>query len=30
MLGSTIFDCLIYKGYGERIAQRDHRPGTPT
>lgn len=27
MLSSTIFNCLIYKGYGARIAQRDHRPG---
>ena len=27
MLNSTIFDCLIYRGYGQRIAQRDHRPG---
>ena len=27
MLTSTIFDCLIYKGYGQRVAERDHRPG---
>ncbi len=27
MLSATIFDCLIYKGYGQRISQRDHRPG---
>lgn len=27
MLSSTIFNCLIYKGYGQRISQRDHRPG---
>ena len=27
MLSGTIFDCLIYRGYGQRIAQRDHRPG---
>lgn len=27
MLSSTIFDCLIYRGYGERISRRDHRPG---
>jgi 3-hydroxyisobutyrate dehydrogenase-like beta-hydroxyacid dehydrogenase len=27
MLNSTIFDCLIYKGYGQRIAERDHKPG---
>ncbi len=26
MLGSTIFDCLIYKGYGERVGQRIHMP----
>ena len=29
MLSSTIFDCLIYKGYGDRIAQRSHVPGEP-
>ena len=23
---STIFDCLIYKGYGHRVASRDHFP----
>ena len=27
MLTSTIFDCLIYKGYGQRVSERDHRPG---
>lgn len=27
MLNSTIFDCLIYKGYGQRISERDHKPG---
>uniref|UniRef100_A0A7S2SSK4 6-phosphogluconate dehydrogenase NADP-binding domain-containing protein n=1 Tax=Rhizochromulina marina TaxID=1034831 RepID=A0A7S2SSK4_9STRA len=27
LLTSTIFDCLIFKGYGERVATRDHRPG---
>ena len=27
MLTSTIFDCAIYKGYGGRIARRDHAPG---
>lgn len=27
MLSSTIFDCAIYRGYGARVAQRDHRPG---
>lgn len=27
LLSSTIFDCLIYKGYGNRVSQRDHRPG---
>lgn len=27
ILSSTIFDCLIYKGYGNRVAHRDHRPG---
>jgi 3-hydroxyisobutyrate dehydrogenase-like beta-hydroxyacid dehydrogenase len=26
MLNSTIFDCLIYRGYGTRIAERDHYP----
>eukprot|EP00310_Coccolithus_braarudii_P019215 CAMPEP_0183344552 /NCGR_PEP_ID=MMETSP0164_2-20130417/10199_1 /TAXON_ID=221442 /ORGANISM="Coccolithus pelagicus ssp braarudi, Strain PLY182g" /LENGTH=349 /DNA_ID=CAMNT_0025515563 /DNA_START=69 /DNA_END=1117 /DNA_ORIENTATION=+ len=29
MLNSTIFDCLIYKGYGERVARRSHTPGDP-
>lgn len=27
LLSTTIFDCLIYKGYGQRVSQRDHRPG---
>ena len=27
MLSSSIFDCLIYKGYGSRVSTRDHRPG---
>jgi len=27
LLNTTIFDCLIYKGYGQRVSQRDHRPG---
>jgi len=27
MLSSTIFDCLIYKGYGMRVAKRQHTPG---
>ena len=27
LLSSTIFDCLIYKGYGQRVSERDHRPG---
>ena len=22
-----IFNCLIYKGYGQRVSSRDHRPG---
>jgi len=26
MLNSTIFDCLIYKGYGQRVSERDHTP----
>ena len=26
MLTDTIFDCLIYKGYGQRVARRDHAP----
>ncbi len=26
MLTSTIFDCLIYKGYGQRVSERDHFP----
>lgn len=29
MLNSTIFDCLIYKGYGDRVAARSHVPGEP-
>jgi 3-hydroxyisobutyrate dehydrogenase-like beta-hydroxyacid dehydrogenase len=29
MLTSTIFDCLIYKGYGMRTAHRQHIPGQP-
>lgn len=29
MLNTTIFDCLIYKGYGDRIASRSHVPGEP-
>jgi len=29
MLNSTIFDCLIYRGYGDRVAQRCHHPGEP-
>ena len=29
MLSSTIFDCLIYKGYGMRTAHRQHTPGQP-
>jgi len=27
LLSSTIFDCLIYKGYGERVSKRNHGPG---
>ena len=27
MLSETIFNCLIYKGYGKRISERDHSPG---
>ena len=27
LLSSTIFDCLIYKGYGQRVSERDHKPG---
>eukprot|EP00924_Labyrinthula_sp_SR-Ha-C_P016528 maker-scaffold_6-snap-gene-6.7-mRNA-1 protein AED:0.15 eAED:0.15 QI:71/1/1/1/1/1/4/109/315 len=26
MLNETIFDCLIYKGYGQRVSERDHFP----
>merc|ERR1719461_2345858 len=26
ILNSTIFDCLIYKGYGQRVSERDHAP----
>ena len=29
MLTTTIFDCLIYRGYGDRVAQRSHVPGDP-
>lgn len=29
MLHSTIFNCLIYKGYGQRVAERQHEPGQP-
>lgn len=25
-MSSTIFDCLIYRGYGHRVAARDHHP----
>ena len=28
MLSSTIFDCLIYRGYGERVSLRDHNATT--
>lgn len=27
MLSSTLFDCLIYNGYGKRVAARSHIPG---
>jgi len=27
LLSSSIFDCLIYKGYGQRVSRRDHLPG---
>ena len=27
-LSSSIFDCLIYKGYGDRVAAYDHEPHT--
>jgi len=27
LLSSTIFDCLIFKGYGQRVSERDHRAG---
>lgn len=27
MLTSTIFDCIIYNGYGQRVSERDHQPG---
>ena len=27
LLSGTIFDCLIYKGYGQRVSERDHKPG---
>jgi 3-hydroxyisobutyrate dehydrogenase-like beta-hydroxyacid dehydrogenase len=26
LLTDTIFDCLIYTGYGQRVARRDHAP----
>ena len=26
LLTDTIFNCLIYKGYGQRVARRDHAP----
>lgn len=26
MMTETIFDCLIYKGYGQRVADFDHTP----
>jgi len=26
LFSETIFDCLIYKGYGQRVATRDHAP----
>jgi len=26
LLTDTIFDCLIYKGYGQRVGRRDHAP----
>ena len=29
MLNSTIFDCLIFRGYGNRVAARSHVPGDP-
>jgi 3-hydroxyisobutyrate dehydrogenase-like beta-hydroxyacid dehydrogenase len=27
MLTSTIFNCIIYNGYGQRVSERDHQPG---
>lgn len=27
LLSSTIFNCLIYKGYGQRVSERDFRSG---
>ncbi len=27
LLSSSIFNCLIFKGYGQRVSQRDHKPG---
>jgi len=27
LLTSSIFNCLIFKGYGQRVSQRDHQPG---
>ena len=29
MLNHTIFDCLIYRGYGDRVAHKQHIPGDP-
>jgi len=26
-LNQTLFDCLIYRGYGQRVSERDHKPG---
>ena len=26
MLSESIFDCLIYKGYGNRVSKHDHKP----
>ena len=26
MLSETIFNCLIYKGYGNRVSKHDHKP----
>lgn len=27
MLSETIFNCLIYNGYGKRVSRRNHKPG---